>query len=89
MTFDHVYERKNTNSLKWDKLKAVYGRDNVEGIIPMWVADMDFAAPESIQRASQKRLDNPIYGYSFEGESCNEAVVNWLKTYHDATINSE
>lgn len=89
MTFDHVYERKNTNSLKWDKLKTVYGRDNVEGIIPMWVADMDFAAPESIQRAIQKRLDNPIYGYSFEGESCNEAVVNWLKTYHDTTIDSK
>lgn len=89
MTFDYVYERKNTNSLKWDKLKAVYGRDNVEGIIPMWVADMDFAAPDSIKQAIQARLDNPIYGYSFEGESCSQAVVNWLETYHDTTIDAK
>lgn len=89
MTFDHVYERKNTNSLKWDKLKAVYGRDNVEGIIPMWVADMDFAAPDSIKQAIQARLDNPIYGYSFEGEACSQAVINWLETYHDTTIDAK
>lgn len=86
--FDKVYTRQQTDSLKWDKLKLVYGRDNVDGIIPMWVADMDFAAPKSITQAIQKRLDNPVYGYSFEGEACTTATTNWLKSQHDTIIDS-
>ena len=84
--FDTVYTRQHTDSLKWDKLKFVYERDNVDGIIPMWVADMDFAAPKSITQAIQKRLDNPIYGYSFEGERCANAIIAWLKQHHDTDI---
>ncbi|WP_010290089.1 MalY/PatB family protein [Kurthia massiliensis] len=84
--FDQVYDRKKTDSLKWDKLKAVYGRDNVDGIIPMWVADMDFAAPSCIKEAIQTRLNNPIYGYSFEGEACQQAIIQWMATHHQTTI---
>lgn len=84
--FDKVYARQQTDSLKWDKLKFVYDRDNVDGIIPMWVADMDFAAPKSITQAIQKRLDNPVYGYSFEGETCTAATIAWLKQHHATDI---
>jgi len=37
--FDRMYDRSNTNSVKWDNVKAVFGSDDV---IPMWIADMDF-----------------------------------------------
>src|SRR5947199_224828 len=45
--FDRVIERRHTESFKWRK----YG----EGVIPLWVADMDFASPEPVVRARALR----------------------------------
>ena len=42
MSFDTIHDRKNTNSLKYD-CAARYGKP--EGLLPLWVADMDFPAP--------------------------------------------
>ena len=40
--FDEVIERRGTDSVKWDGVKSVWGRDD---LLPMWVADMDFRTP--------------------------------------------
>src|SRR5213079_3327104 len=47
--FDRVIERRHTESFKWRK----YG----EGVIPLWVADMDFASPEPVVRALRERVE--------------------------------
>jgi cystathionine beta-lyase len=52
----------------------VYGED----IIPMWVADMDFKAPEPIQRALQERVAHGVFGYELPSNALREAVVAWL-----------
>lgn len=59
--FDQVVNRKGTGCVKWDTLEKQYGRDD---IIPMWVADMDFAVAEEISDTLKKRANHPIYGYS-------------------------
>jgi len=55
--FDKPIDRRGTASIKWDKYK---GRD----VIPLWVADMDFACAPAVVEALHRRVDHPIYGYS-------------------------
>lgn len=70
--FDKVISRKGTASAKWDK----YGdRD----IIPMWVADMDFACAPPIVEALRTRVDHPIYGYSNPPSGLIEATLAHLQ----------
>ncbi len=46
--FQHVIERRNTRSAKWDMMDIIYGIEDTSDILPMWVADMDFAVPEVV-----------------------------------------
>ncbi|WP_419095288.1 MalY/PatB family protein [Ureibacillus endophyticus] len=88
--FDELHNRKNTNSLKWDlfkeRYKAQYKVENVEEILPMWVADMDFAIPQIITDAIKERLDHPIFGYSYVSDACKESIVGWFERRHNWTI---
>lgn len=87
--FDQLYSRRNTASVKWDLMENIYAIPDASKIIPMWVADMDFAAPSSVTEAIQKRLEFPLYGYTFENEDCSQAVTSWLKRRHDWAVNNE
>jgi len=78
--FDRVYDRKNTNSAKWDALKAIFGNDDV---IPMWVADMDFPAAKPIVEALKKRAEHEFYGYTQAGPNVIEAVIDRLQRKYD------
>lgn len=55
--FDEVIPRIGTNSEKWDGAEELFGRKN---IIPMWVADMDFRAPQPVLDAFQRQIDHGI-----------------------------
>ena len=55
--FDKVYPRKNTNSLKWDKMEKVYNIEDASELLAMWVADMDFAPPQAVIDALHKRYN--------------------------------
>lgn len=77
--FDSVLSRQGTASLKFDARREVFGRDDV---IPLWVADMDFAVPETVQRALTQRAAHPIFGYTLFPESLREALIHWFFTRH-------
>ncbi len=77
--FDKIIDRRGTGSLKWDRYKDA-------DIIPMWVADMDFQAPEPVRQALQKRIEHGVYGYSVPTEKLNQTVVNRLKQLYDWRI---
>ncbi len=77
--FDKVVERRGTASLKWDFGKRLAGR---EGLLPLWVADMDFPAPSEIVEAVQERAAHGIYGYTLEPDSWFEAAQGWLERRH-------
>lgn len=72
----YYVERKNTNSLKWDLLEERFGDPD---LIPMWVADMEFKAPEGVIDALTKRVQHGAYGYSFIPNSYYEAFSNWME----------
>jgi cystathionine beta-lyase len=77
--FDRIIPRDATFTLKYDARPAIFGRADV---IPLWVADMDFAVPEAVQHALVERAAHPIYGYTIYPESTYSAVTNWLKNRH-------
>ncbi len=66
--FDTVIERRNTDSVKWDRYRD---RD----ILPLWVADMDFASPPAIVRALQERVAHGVFGYGNAPQGLLEAIL--------------
>jgi len=83
---DKVYNRKNTDSLKWDFMNPIIGRDD---IIPLWVADMDFPVAEPIKEAIKTRAEHPFYGYTQPGGSVVDSVVQRLKKKYNWNIEPE
>jgi cysteine-S-conjugate beta-lyase len=69
--FDRIIERRNTESNKWHK----YPPD----VLPLWVADMDFASPEPVVRALRERVEHGVYGYGFEEPEFAEVFVDRLQ----------
>ena len=77
--FDKVIERKGTHSLKFDFPERHGQRSDA---MPLWVADMDFSAPECVVNALKKDVERGIFGYGEPLDSYYEAVQNWFKTYY-------
>ena len=71
--FDTPIDRRGTASVKWNKYG---GRD----IIPMWVADMDFACAPAIVEALHRRIDHGIFGYSEPPSGLVDAVIAYLQS---------
>jgi cystathionine beta-lyase len=84
--FDSAPVRHNTASLKYDLRREVFGRADV---IPLWVADMDFAVPEAVQRALAQRAEHPVFGYTIHPESMYDAQRHWLSTRHEWNVTRE
>lgn len=73
--FDRDIKRVGTNSTKFDGRLSTFGNANV---MPLWVADMDFAAPAEITHALIGRATHPIYGYTLIPESLYQSLIDWL-----------
>jgi cysteine-S-conjugate beta-lyase len=84
--FDEATNREGTNSVKWDLRKEIFGRGDV---IPMWVADMDFPAPEFITEALKKRAGHEIFGYTFRGDEYFSSIIKWLERRQQWKIERE
>jgi cystathionine beta-lyase len=84
--FDNLPDRRGTASLKWDFGGRIAGR---EGLLPLWVADMDFAAPPAIVDAVARRAAHGVFGYTLEPESYFEAAMRWLADRHGWNIRRE
>ncbi len=84
--FDREISRNGTHSVKHDGRVAYFGTGDV---LPLWVADMDFASPEAVTSALQQRAAHPIYGYTQYPESAYQAVMDWLKKRHGWDVQRE
>jgi len=73
--FDTVVPREDTFCEKYDQRQRIFGRSDV---IPMWVADMDFASPAPVLEAIARRLQHPILGYSYRSDSYWQSIVEWV-----------
>jgi cystathionine beta-lyase len=84
--FDEVLNRDNTNSVKWNYRKEVFGTDDV---LPLWVADMDFPCPPAVVEAIQKRAQHPIYGYPGKPDAFFQSAVGWMKRRFGTEVRQE
>ncbi|MUV39235.1 Cystathionine beta-lyase [Lentibacillus sp. JNUCC-1] len=84
--FEQLLDRKNTRSVKWDALQLLFETDDV---LPMWVADMDFKAPEAVTQALQKRVDHGVYGYTSIDNDIHSAIIDWISKRHNWDIQGE
>src|ERR1700730_19068451 len=72
--FDRIIERRNTESNKWHK----YPPD----VLPLWVADMDFASPEPVIRALRERVEHGVFGYGVEQPELHQVMQDrFLKRF--------
>ena len=79
--FDRQINRRDTNSIKWD----LYGKD----VLPLWVADMDFAVSPKIVAALENRIAHPVFGYAGPDEQLLEAIREWVYRQHGWQITTE
>ena len=75
--FDAVIDRCGTNSIKHDFTRE---RGKPDGIIPMWVADMDFAAPPEVLMDIHKLINHGVFGYTEPKDGYYEAVAGWFNS---------
>ena len=86
MNLDQVIDRRGTASLKWDFQKRLAGE---EGLLPLWVADMDFPAPRQVRAALRRRVRHGVFGYTREPESWFEAASAWTRSRHGWDLSRE
>lgn len=75
--FSSSPNRRNTGSLKWDV---------ADHELPMWVADMDFAAAPCIRRALEARVAHGVFGYNIIPDAWADAYINWWQRRHGFTM---
>lgn len=80
--FDRKIDRARTGSLKWDKYA---GRD----ILPLWVADMDFASPPEVVDALHARAEHGVFGYTIPYDEVTEVVLGYLRKMHGLDVERE
>lgn len=77
--FDELLERRGTDSVKWDGVRDVWGRDD---LLPLWVADMDFRTPPFVMDALQRQLSGGVLGYTRPCADWAPAIRDWLLRRH-------
>jgi cystathionine beta-lyase len=84
--FDKVISRKGSGDLMHEALLPRWGRND---LLPMWVADMNFAVCPAILDALKARLEHPILGYTVEPEDYFPAIRDWVYSHHQWDVERE
>ncbi|MHB0776896.1 MalY/PatB family protein [Halomonas sp. WWR20] len=82
MSFDFAtrIDRRQYPTHKWHR----YGED----VLPLWVADMDFASPPAVVEAIEARIAHPVYGYGYTSAALRDALCAWSATHYAWPIES-
>ncbi len=86
MNFDRIIDRRGTDCVKYDLVPELR---LPEDTLPLWVADMDFPAPECVDKALHQMAEQGIYGYTFSGKCYHEAVMSWFRRRFDWEIQED
>lgn len=85
-TFEQPIDRLGSNSVKWDAILHMY---NEKELLPLWIADMDFKAPDGVLNAYQKLLEHGVLGYAETPESLYDAVIAWEQEQHQLALEKD
>jgi cysteine-S-conjugate beta-lyase len=81
--FDAAPGRRGTGSVKWDLVGPLFGQDD---LLPLWVADMDFASPQPVLDALADRARHGVFGYGACMDSYYRAVIGWQRERHGLAV---
>ena len=84
--FNQITNRRGTDCVKWDVADRVF---KGEDLLPMWIADMDFATAPAIQEEIRKRVDQGVFGYGMLPAAYHEAVIGWMRRRHNCEVKKE
>ncbi|QCX32897.1 putative C-S lyase [Caloramator sp. E03] len=88
--FDIKTDRINERCRKWDKkIIKEHFKYVSDDFIPLWIADMDFKAPDNILNSFKKAIDRGVFGYTYVYDEFYDAVINWKKDMHGVEIYKE
>jgi cystathionine beta-lyase len=79
--FDEPIDRRDTHALKWDMMQATCGVAPADGIA-MWVADMDFRPPPSVNAALAAAVEHGVHGYFGDDRAYKAAITGWMARRH-------
>lgn len=77
--FDEIVDRRGSRSYKWDSAKH-------DGVLPMWVADMDFRTAPVVVDALRRRVEHGVFGYTIVPDDYYDATVRWFASRHGWNI---
>lgn len=81
--FDTPIDRTGTHCIKWDRRQ---GKFNEEQVLPLWIADTDFACPSQVTEAITKRCSHPVFGYSFPSDQYFTSIMDWFWKRHGLAL---
>lgn len=84
--FKQNINRRHTASEKWDQADKLFGGNE---LLPLWVADMDFAVPKAVTQALTERVRHGVYGYTFRTKTYLNAVCKWMSERHDWLVDTK
>jgi len=88
--FEEYIDRSGTESSKWDGFEERFPCLDAKGCLPMWVADMDFKAPQQVIDAIVRKAEFGIYGYPKpKGDSFDKSVIDWINKQHGWQLKKE
>ncbi|MCF7494653.1 pyridoxal phosphate-dependent aminotransferase [Vibrio sp. L5-1] len=87
-SFDNTINRRNTGSVKWDFMEQKLGLEGSD-LLPMWVSDYDFQAPQQVLNRLSQDISHGIFGYSERQDDYYRAVIDWFKSQHNTEIEKE
>lgn len=73
--FDEIVDRRGSRSYKWDSAER-------DGVLPMWVADMDFRTAPVVIEALRRRVEHGVFGYTLVPDEYYEATTRWFAERH-------
>lgn len=83
---EYLADRRGTDCMKWDGLKAKFGEDELIG---MWIADMEFQTSRYIRQALVKRAEHGIFGYTNVPDEYYKALSDWMESRYGMPVKKE
>lgn len=84
--FDEIIDRKHSNCVKYDGYQDIYGAD---GLIPLWVADMDFKTPDFVFDAIKERINHSVLGYFIHSDGFYRSIIQWMERRHQWQVEKD
>ena len=88
LEFDEVIDRRGTHCSKWDMMESHYGVPSDTGLA-MWVADMDFRPPPSVNEVLLAAAAHGVHGYFGDDRAYKSAITGWMATRHGWEVDPE